>query len=90
MFVCMLQLCATSISKRQHIIFNKSIMNEYFPNKQKQTSIIAVHKRDDKKIITNYRPVSRLPICIKISEKLYLDNQPGLGQLIYVRIRSSQ
>ena len=78
MFVCMLQLCATSISKRQHIIFNKSIMNEYFPNKQKQTSIIAVHKRDDKKIITNYRPVSRLPICIKISEKLYLDNQPGL------------
>ena len=65
-------------------------MNEYFPNKQKQTSIIAVHKRDDKKIITNYRPVSRLPICIKISEKLYFDNQPGLGQLIYVRIRSSQ
>ena len=52
-------------------------MNEYFPNKLKQTSIIAVHKRDDKKIIRSYRPVSLLPICIKISEKLYLDNQPG-------------
>ena len=33
----MLKLCATSISKPLHILFNKSVMNEYFPNEWKKS-----------------------------------------------------
>ena len=36
----------------------------------KNVNIILVHKGNSKQIINNYRPVSLLPICSKISEKL--------------------
>ena len=68
--VRMLKLCATSISKLLHILFNNSVMNEcFFPNEWKKANIIPVHKKDDKPIIKNSRPVSLLPICSKIFDK---------------------
>ena len=66
----MLKLCATSISKPLHILFNNSVRNECFPNEWKKANVILVHKKGDSQIIKNYRPVSLLPICSKISEKI--------------------
>ena len=40
----------------------------------KKTNIIPVHKKSDKQIIDNYRPVSLLPICGKIFEKLLFNS----------------
>ena len=40
----------------------------------KKCNIIPVHKKGDKQIIDNYRPVSLLPICGKISEKLLFNS----------------
>ena len=68
----MLKLCATSISKLLHILFNNSVINECFPNEWKKTNIISVHKKGDKQIIKNYRPVPLLPTCSKMFEKNYL------------------
>ena len=65
-----LKLCATSISKPLHILFNNSVINECFPNEWKKANIIPVHEKGDKQIIKNYRPVSLLPICGKIFEKI--------------------
>ena len=48
-----LKLCAVSISKPLHIIFNNSVMNECFPNEWKKVNIILVHKRDEKQIVKN-------------------------------------
>ena len=62
----MLKLCATSISKPLHILFNNSVINECCPNEWKKANIISVHKKGDKQVIKNYRPVSLLPICSKI------------------------
>ena len=66
----MLKLCATSISKPLHILFNNSVISECSPNEWKKANVIPVHKKGDKQIINNYRPVSLLPICSKIFEKI--------------------
>ena len=67
----MLKLCTTSISKPLHVLFNNCVINECFPNEWKKANI-PVCKRGDKQIMKNYRPVSFLPICSKIFEKLSL------------------
>ena len=54
--------------------FNNSIRNECFPNEWKKANIIPVHKKGDKQIIKNYRPVSLLPICCKIFEKIIFNS----------------
>ena len=36
--------------------------------------MVPVHKKGDKQVLRNYRPVSLLPICGKISERLIYNN----------------
>ena len=38
---------------------------------------IPVHKKKDRNLITNYRPVSLLPICGKLFEKVNFDSLYG-------------
>ena len=70
----MLKLCATSISKPLHILFNNSVICECFSIEWKKANVIPVHKKGDKQIINNYRPVSLLPICSKIFEKIIFNS----------------
>ena len=44
------------------MIFNNCIDTGTFPDIWKQSNIIPVHKKGDKQIVDNYRPVSVLPI----------------------------
>ena len=39
----------------------------------KKANVVLVHKKGDKQTIKNYRPVSLLPICGKIFERLLYD-----------------
>ena len=41
-----------------------------FPSDWKKGSIVSVHKKNDKQCLNNYRPISLLPICSKIFERL--------------------
>ena len=41
--------------------------------KLKKGNIVPIHKKDDKQILKNYCPVSLLPICGKIFERLIFD-----------------
>lgn len=45
---------------------------ETVPDNCKKGNVIPVHKKD-KQIVNDYRPVSLLPICSKIFEKLIFD-----------------
>ena len=36
--------------------------------------MVPVHKKGDKQVLRNYRPVSLLPICGKIFERLIYNN----------------
>ena len=70
----MLKLCATPISNPLHILFNNSAISECFPNEWKKANVIPVHKKGDKQITNDYRPVSLLPVCSKIFEKIIFNS----------------
>ena len=61
---------ANSIFKPLQLIFRSCTESEKLLSEQEKATDIPVHKRDNKRILENYRAVSLLPICGKISERL--------------------
>ena len=55
-------------------IFKNCLKCGYFQMNTKKGNIVPIFKKDDKKDIINYRPVSLLPICSKIFERIIYDN----------------
>ena len=51
-------------------IVNQCLITGIFPDNLKLAKVIPLHKKDDKKIMTNYRPISLLPSISKIIEKV--------------------
>ena len=51
-------------------ICNLSFVSGIFPDKLKIAKVTPIYKSDDKKVISNYRPISVLPIFSKLLEKL--------------------
>ena len=70
----MLKLCGKSICKSLDLIFQPCIKQGKFPAEWKKTNVVPVHKKRDKQILKNYRPVSLLPVCGKIFECLIYNN----------------
>ena len=66
----MLKICDKSICKPLKLIFQSCIKHGKFPNEWKMANVVPVHKKSDKQILENYRPVSLLPICGKVFERL--------------------
>ena len=52
------------------MIFKQSIEAGVFPSEWKKANIVPTHKKGDKQALKNFRPVSLLPICGKILERL--------------------
>ena len=50
------------------LIINQSLKSGIFPNQLKIAKVTPIYKKDDKKIITNYRPISVLPVVSKVFE----------------------
>ena len=65
----LLKICDSSIVRPLSIIFNNCLQRS-FPNNRKKSSVVPIHKRGDKQLLQNYRPVSLLPICGKIFERI--------------------
>ena len=51
-------------------IFNKSIMEGIFPEAMEVAKVTPIYKENLRQIVSNYRPISLLPIFSKIFEKL--------------------
>ena len=73
-YIRMIKLCGQSIVKSLSIIFKNCTDHGIFRDIWKKSNIIPVHKKGDKQIIDNYGPVSLLPICGKIFEKLLFNS----------------
>ena len=70
----MLKICGSSIYGPLVLIFKKALSIGLFPSNWKKGNIAPIHKKSDKQILKNYRPVSLLPICGKIFERLIFKN----------------
>ena len=69
----MLQLYDNSICKPLELIFQQAMESRSFPSQWKKGNVVPIHKKDGKQCLKNYRPISLLPICGKIFEKLILN-----------------
>ena len=52
------------------LIINQSLTSGIYPDKFKISKITPLHKKDDRIVISNYRPISLLPTMSKIIERI--------------------
>ena len=70
----MIQLCGDKITLPLSIIFVNIINTGIFPTLWKSGNVTPIHKKDSKRVINNYRPISLLPLFAKIFEKTIFGN----------------
>ena len=68
--VRIIKICHEALVKPSSLIYKKCISTGIFLDVWKKSNIVPVYKTGDKQIIDNYRPISLLPICGKILEKI--------------------
>ena len=68
--ICMLNLCGEAIRRPQNIIFKTCLNTGKFPSEWKKCNVVPIHKKGDTRNVKNYLPVSLLPICSEIFERL--------------------
>ena len=66
----MLLLCGESVVLPLQIIFRNILSTSIYPDMWKLANVTPIFKKGDKQLIKNYRPISLLPICGKILEKI--------------------
>ena len=67
--IAMLKLCAPAVANPLNMIFGKCLSEGTFPN----FCVQPIHNKDSGQIKSNYRPISLLPVCGKILEKIVVD-----------------
>ena len=72
--VNMIKLCGDSICSPLRIIFKNIIDTGLFPDQWKEANVTPVHKKKDKQTVSNYRPISLLPLFAKIFERIVFKN----------------
>ena len=70
----MLLLCDDSVVLPLKIIFQNVLNKSIYPDMWKLANVTPIHKKEDKQLVKNYRPISLLPICGKIFEKIIFKN----------------
>ena len=69
----MIKLCDKSLLLPLRKIFENCLKQGIFPEIWKSANVVPVHKKNQKNLKHNYRPISLLPIFGKILEKLIFD-----------------
>ena len=72
-----LKICGNSMCRSLELIFNDCLANGIFPSDWKKGNIVPVHKKNDKRRLNNYRPISLLPICSKTFQRLIFNEMFG-------------
>ena len=66
----MLLLCDDSIVLPLMLIFTNIFSTGVYPEMWKLADVTPIHKKGSKQLTKNYRPISLLPICGKVFEKI--------------------
>ena len=72
--VRMIKVCDSALVVPLKITFMSCLRDGTFPNIWKRANVVPVHKKNEKNVKRNYRPISLLPIFGKILEKLVYDS----------------
>ena len=72
-YVRMIKLSDAALVIPRRIIFKNCLRRGLFPEIWKYANVVPVHKKNEKNVKGNYRPISLLPIFGKILEKLMYD-----------------
>ena len=72
--VNMIKLCGQHLCVPLKIIFDNILETGIFPDQWKEANLTPVHKKNDKQLIANYRPISLLPILAKVYERIIFKN----------------
>ena len=70
----MLKMCSDPLVAPIKIIFLNILKTGIFPSQWKKANVTPVHKKEDKQLVENYRPISLLPILSKIFERIVFKN----------------
>ncbi len=71
--MAMLKLCPAELAVPLSMIFQRCLDTGRFPDSWKLANVQPVHKKNNRQIKSNYRPISLLPLCGKILEKIIFD-----------------
>ena len=69
----MIKLCDDGIIKPLSLIYEKCLITGSYPDIWKKANVLPIHKKESRQVKKNYRPISLLPICGKIFEKVMFD-----------------
>ena len=69
----MIKLCDVAIVNPLYLIHKKCLDTGRFPISWKNCNVLPIHKKENRQLKKNYRPISLLPVCGKIFEKLIFD-----------------
>ncbi len=72
--VRMIKMCDSALIVPLKIIFRNCLECGIFPEIWKHANVVPIHKKNEKNLKKNYRPISLLPIFGKILEKLIFDS----------------
>ena len=72
--VNMIKLCGQHLYIPLKVIFENILKTGIFPDQWKEANVTPVHKKNDKQLISNYRPISLLPILAKVFERIIFKN----------------
>ena len=72
--VNMVKLCGPHLCVPLKIIFDNILETGIFPDQWKEANVTPVHKKNDKQTISNYRPISLLPVLAKVFERIIFKN----------------
>ena len=66
----MIKICSQSLILPSKIIFEHSLKNGKFPKIRKKANVVLMHKKEDKMLVKNFRPISLFPIFGKMFERV--------------------
>ena len=70
----MIKLYDIEIVKPLYLIYMKCLQTGRFPSSWKKSNVLLIHKKENRQLKKNCRPISLLPICGKTIEKLMFDD----------------
>ena len=86
----MLKLCESAITEPLYLIFKNCLSSNTFLDVWKKANVIPVHKKGDKQVLKNYRPVSLYRFVVKYLKNYYLMRFTLSLKTINYSIRVSQ